>query len=181
MLFKLPEPAVLTQYPPEYYSGSSGGSLGSEPNEPLNTSVVRSGLYIKRFGPEGFFRLQSDVISNYGLLPVKYPYSSKAWSACFSFSKGSIVKDAPYDSDISNVFFGEEMDITLKLFRKGYHMFSPNETLVFTKFIKTDRHRWNCLNCNDNKKLMDRIRHGSCMLSDYLKFADDGKAIRRRK
>ncbi len=128
MLELLPHPAVLTQYPLEY----------TKENQKLDTHLIRSGLYIQGFGPkDGFTRIQSDII---GYRNRRfYPYTSKAWSACFSFSKGSIVKDAPYDITLHHLFFGEELDITLKLYTNGYYIFSPHRSIVFTLFKRDYR------------------------------------------
>ena len=163
MLFKLPEKSILTQYPPEY----------SIKNDKLNVNIIRSGLYVKNIGKDNFTRIQSDIISNYGLLPRYHPYTSKAWAACFSFSKGSIVKDAPYDSDIEHLFFGEEMDITVKLFSKGYEFYSPNKTIVFTTF-KRDYRPFFKIDKNIQRQSIIKIksRMKKLKLKEYLNFAD---------
>ena len=163
MLFKLPEKSILTQYPPEY----------SIKNDKLNVNIIRSGLYVKNIGKDNFTRIQSDIISNYGLLPRYHPYTSKAWAACFSFSKGSIVKDAPYDSDIEHLFFGEEMDITVKLFSKGYEFYSPNKTIVFTTF-KRDYRPFFKIDKNIQRQSIIKIksRMKKLKLKEYLNFSD---------
>jgi hypothetical protein len=133
MINVLPEPAVLTQYPPEY---------SIESTDDLNTNITRSGLYIQGFGPyDRSTRIQSDLfdIQKEPERKVNYPYTSRGWSACFSFSKGSIVKDAPYDPYLPHMFFGEELDITLRLFTRGYYFFSPHKTVIFTTFERNYR------------------------------------------
>ena len=179
MLDLVPEPAVLTQYPPEY-------SLDSEQ---LNCDKVRSGLYIQGFGlKDRFTRIQSSLVQ-----PVDrryFPYTSKGWSACFSFSRGSIVGDAPYDPGLEHLFFGEELDITLKLFTRGYYFFSPHRSVFFTLFKRSHRRTYwqdipsskrEPLELKSRVKLWDRIletRVGPNDLGtvrtvdDYMKFAD---------
>jgi [Skp1-protein]-hydroxyproline N-acetylglucosaminyltransferase len=178
LLDLVPEPSVLTQYPPEY-------SLNSND---LNTESIRSGLYIQGFGlKDRFTRIQSDIIN----LKNKrnYPYTSKAWAACFSFSKGSIVKDAPYDISLEHLFFGEELDITLKLYTRGYYFFSPHYTIVFTLFKRNHRRTYwqdipvserSSSELNSRNKLWKRIlnyeigpnSYGTIRtIDDYKKFA----------
>jgi [Skp1-protein]-hydroxyproline N-acetylglucosaminyltransferase len=176
MLELLPEPAVLTQYPPEYDIS----------NEHIPLDKIRSGLYIQGFGiKDRFTRIQSDIIN-----PINkrnFPYTSKAWSACFSFSKGQIVRDATYESNFEHLFFGEELDITLKLFTRGYYFFSPHITVFYTYFKRNYRRTYwqdipesqrTPLELASRKKLHLRIKnadsdvYGSIRtINDYLKFA----------
>jgi len=180
MLNLLPTPAVLTQYPPEY----------KQNEENLDETIIRSGLYIQGFGiKDGFTRIQSDIID---YADRRYfPYTSKAWSACFSFSLGTIVKDAPYDPNFKHLFFGEELDITLRLFTRGWYFFSPHETVIFTNFKRTYRRTyWDDIPCKirekdeilSRKRLLDRIlekevNHEYTLgtvrsIQTYMKFAD---------
>ena len=180
MLDLVPEPAVLTQYPPEY-------SLDSGE---FDIQVIRSGLYIQGFGiKDGFTRIQSDVIDYANR--TYFPYTSKGWSACFSFSKGNLIQDAPYDPQLPHLFFGEELDITLRLFTRGWYFYSPHELVIFTSFKRTNRrtywqdipekHRtldefnsrmriWKRILSDPNDDLfsMGTVR----TVHDYMKFAD---------
>lgn len=114
---------VLTQYPPEYERSSTSTSL---PRDKL-----RSGLYVEGFKlPDRCTRIQSEYTDE----RPSEPFESKAWAACFSFSKWSILRDAPYDPYFPFLFFGEELDITLRLFTRGWFFYSPNESIVFTMF-----------------------------------------------
>lgn len=123
----VPQPAVLTQYPPEYDLNKNT----------LDTTKIRSGLYIQGFGiTDKFTRIQSDRIKYENRR--FFPYTSKGWSACFSFSYGNIVKDAPY-KNYEYLFFGEELDITLRLYTRGYYFFSPHVTVIFTIFKRNHR------------------------------------------
>ena len=170
MLTLLPEPAILTQYPTEYEICSK-----------VETNKVRSGLYIKGFSPlDGFTRIHS----KYTYEQRQYPYTSKAWSACFSFSKGTIVKDAPYDSECPYLFFGEEFYITLMLFTRGYYFFSPNENIVFTLFNRKYRRTFwqdipenKRINIQSRELIWNRILNNINMgtsrsIEQYMKFSD---------
>ncbi len=170
----VPKPGVLTQYPPEY--NLKDGSY--------DINQIRSGLYIQGFGlKDGFTRIQSDIIKSN---QVYFPYTSKGWAACFSFSKGNIVKDAPYDPKLKYLFFGEELDITLRLFTRGYYFYSPQITVIFTLFKRTyrrtywqdisneKREKFEKLSINLLKyKIKNNIDIGSSRtIEEYMKFAD---------
>lgn len=128
MLRLLPDKSVLTQYPP-IYSIKDGS---------FDIHQIRTGLYIQGFGiVDKMTRVQSDIIVSKP--KVNYPFTNKGWAACFSFSKGDIVKDAPYDPWLPFLFFGEELDITLRLYTRGWNFFSPHENIIFTCFTRTHR------------------------------------------
>jgi [Skp1-protein]-hydroxyproline N-acetylglucosaminyltransferase len=175
----VPEPSVLTQYPPEY----------DYVLNKMDPGKIRSGLYIQGFGlKDRFTRIQSDLID------IKnrryFPYTSKAWSACFSFSKGNIVKDAPYDPTFQHLFFGEELDITLKLFTRGYYFFSPHISVFYTYFKRNYRRTyWQDISSSEREPLEEKSRHrlwkrilnneigpdalGTIRtVKEYMKFAD---------
>jgi [Skp1-protein]-hydroxyproline N-acetylglucosaminyltransferase len=183
MLKLVPEPAVLTQYPPEYMTHVNNICV-----EHIDPNVCRSGLYIQGFGiKDRFTRIQSDIIIN---KERHYPYTSKAWSACFSFSKGTIINDAPYDITLNHLFFGEELDITLRLFTRGYYFYSPHVTVFYTFFKRHLRRTyWQDIPSNerDPLELVSRIKLRERILNNrvgpglmgtkrtvnqYMKFAD---------
>lgn len=180
MLKLLPKPAVLTQYPPEY-------SLETGEFDP---NTVRSGLYIQGFGHiDKFTRIQSDIVEkrckHFGFIKQYYPYVSRAWAACFSFSEGSIAKDAPYDIELEHLFFGEELDITLKLYTRGYNLYSPHVSIFYTMFDRKYRPtHWQDipLSTRENAELRSRCilhsriqsgeTYGSVRsVQDYMRFA----------
>lgn len=129
MLNMLPEKSILTQYPPEY----------NVKNDSFNVNEIRSGLYIQGFGVnDKTTRIQSDIITD-DSLKSKYPYVSKAWSGCFSFSDASMLKDAPYDPFLPFLFFGEEFDISVRLYTHGWNFYSPHKNLIYTTFKRNHR------------------------------------------
>jgi [Skp1-protein]-hydroxyproline N-acetylglucosaminyltransferase len=197
MLELVPEPAVLTQYPPEYEidqlyckETSTSCSVMSKTIDGLDPDKIRTGLYVQGFGPKDrFTRIQSDLFSGHQKDRRNFPYTSRAWSACFSFSKGSIVKDAPYDPTFEHLFFGEELDITLKLYTRGYYFFSPHISVFYTYFKRNYRRTyWQDIPASDREplelrsriRLHKRIQENEIGLDafgtirsikDYMKFA----------
>ena len=96
---------------------------------------MRSGLYIQKFGHDGFTRIQSDWAYN----KPQVPYKSKAWAGGFSFSSGNFIKEIPYDYYTPFLFFGEEMDIAIRAFTHGWKFFSPTVSCLFTNYNRTHR------------------------------------------
>lgn len=126
MLYLLPQPSVLTQYPPEYDMDCDN----------LNTNLLRGGLYVEGFSPrDGFTRIQSEFYRGRRSIPFK----SETWAACFSFSTSQLILDAPYDPHLPFLFFGEELDITIRLFTRGWYFYAPHKSVVFTKFKRGHR------------------------------------------
>jgi [Skp1-protein]-hydroxyproline N-acetylglucosaminyltransferase len=128
MVEKLGDKTVLTQYPPEYNLNTGE----------FDTSVLRSGLYVEGVKvKDNFTRIQSEY-SNKDQ-DISKPFNSEAWGACFSFSKSNILRDAPYDPYLPYLFFGEELDITLRLYTRGWKFYSPRKSIVFTSFKRGHR------------------------------------------
>lgn len=132
MLNTLPNKSILTQYPPEYNINT--GII------PKNGKKLRSGLYIEGFSKnDGFSRIQSEYHTSN---THNKPFVSETWAACFSFSSTEIINDAPYDPYLPYLFFGEELDITLRLWTKGWNFYSPNIPIIFTNFSRKNRNTY---------------------------------------
>ena len=150
MLNKLPKLSVLTQYPPEY----------NLKTREYNPNSLRTGLYVEGIREKDHFtRIQSEYNTELG--EITKPFKSEAWGACFSFSTSEILRDAPYDPYLPYLFFGEELDITLRLFTRGWKFWSPRKALVYTSF-KRDHRRTFWKDHDDLKRkqieLLSRLR-----------------------
>ncbi len=120
-----PKPC-LTNYPCDYHIDSGK----------MDEHLLRGGLYIENFDKgDGLTRVQSE----YQNKAPKKPFVSESWGACFSFSSGLICKEVSYDPYTPFLFFGEELDIAMRLFTNGWDLFSPNKTLIFTTFKRKHR------------------------------------------
>jgi len=126
-LNNLPIKSCLTQYLPDYEIGQA-----------KTIKKLRGKLNVSRIcSLDGFTRINSefmDINKSY-----KEPFKSNGWSGCFSFSKGDICKDAPIDFYTPDVFFGEEMDICLRLFTRNWNFYSPNYPIAYTNFNRNYR------------------------------------------
>ena len=137
-LNKLPPKSCLTQYLPEYNNKKLRGSL-----KVININTIDS-----------FTRINS----NYSLKSKKI-FISNSWSASFSFSMGDICIDAPIDPYTPNLFFGEELDITLRLYTRNWNFYSPNYLIAFTNFDRSYRKTfWENDNYNKYLSSLSRLR-----------------------
>lgn len=135
------EKPVLTQYPSGY---------NIETNE--KEKKLRGPLYIQKISEKDkFTRIQS----NWWKKPVPdKPFKSKAWAACFSFSKGQFINENPYDQFTPFLFFGEELDISVRAYTNGWGFYSPNKNVVYTCFSRKHRKTfWENPNQKETEKL----------------------------
>ena len=148
-LKNLPPKSCLTQYLPDYEIGKF-----------KTVPKLRANLKVSRIcSLDGFTRINSDYVN-----PDKEyisPFPSNGWSGCFSFSSGDICYDAPIDCYTPDVFFGEEMDICLRLFTRGWNFYSPNYPIAYTNFNRNYRDTFwqkKGLGYNKNITLCSRLR-----------------------
>lgn len=145
----LPPKSCLTQYLPDY-------QIGTFKTQPK----LRGNLKVSRIcALDGFTRINAEYINP----NVKYdsPFKSNGWSGCFSFSRGDICYDAPIDAYTPDVFFGEEMDICLRLFTRGWNFYAPHYPIAYTNFNRSYRETFwekKGLGYNKNITLCSRLR-----------------------
>jgi [Skp1-protein]-hydroxyproline N-acetylglucosaminyltransferase len=135
--------------------------------EEIVKNPMRGPMSVESIEDDGFFRYNSKYCKPFadGL-----PKESKGWSGCFSFSKSKIILDAPYDPYTPFLFFGEETDIFVRLFSRGWKIFVPAEPICFTVFDRSYRktfwERRDQRSTSDLSKLRLYIRFG--LLPSYL-------------
>lgn len=52
-------------------------------------------------------------------------------SGGFFFTRGSFLKDVPYDENLPHLFLGEEILFTVRLWTNGYNFYAPPERILF--------------------------------------------------
>ena len=156
----LPEKSCLTQYLPEY----------NIDKEIQNKSRLRNSLVVKKISAlDGFTRINSEYIT---IKDYKTPFKSNAYSGCFAFSNGNINYDAPIDPYTPNLFFGEEMDITLRLYTRGWNFYSPSIPIAYTNFSRDYRNTfWKGNHYKKELRLLSRLRvhYSLCTLPGYIR------------
>jgi len=126
----------LTQYPSDYKIAKAKKSKNSQKDEKWESHMLRGPILIENIDEkDGFTRIQSDYTT------AKYtkPIPGRGWGACFSFSKATFILDAGYDPYTPFLFFGEELDITVRAWTRGWDFFSPYTSFMFTSFERDHR------------------------------------------
>ena len=78
------------------------------------------------------------------------PQESETVLAGFIFAPGYIVKEVPYDPEIS--FFGEELCFAIRAYTRGWRIYSPNKMVIRHFYHRPFHHKiWDSTN-NANKK-----------------------------
>ena len=165
----LPKKSCLTQYLPEYDTTNTTNQTQNTTNQTQNTNTtnqtqntntkkinkLRGELKVVGINLiDGFTRINS----NYSKLTNNI-FESNSWSASFSFSNGDICKDAPIDPYTPHLFFGEELDITLRLYTRNWNFYSPNYIIAHTKFNRDYRKTfWENSTYNYNTTICSRLR-----------------------
>ena len=148
---------VITQYLPEY----------DIKNKKVKKYKVRSELKVSCINStDGFTRILSEYLNenkneneNENENENINVTEGNAWSACFSFSSGLICKDAPIDPYTPHLFFGEEMDITLRLYTRGWLFFNPSFPIAYTNFNRNYRETfWKNKKYDKHLTLISRLR-----------------------
>lgn len=83
---------------------------------------------------DGFLRFDAPYVTSVNMRQRSY-----GWAACFSFSSSKLILDAPYDPYTPCLFFGEEMDVYLRLWTRGWTFYAPRTPICFTSFDRSYR------------------------------------------
>lgn len=59
-------------------------------------------------------------------------------SGGFFFTKGSFLKDVPYDPDLPHLFSGEEILFSIRLWTHGYNFYAPNERIIYHYYNRNE-------------------------------------------
>jgi len=125
------ERAVLTSYP-----------LGYElPNNVPKDDVDVIILCADRFDEDGMLRIKGKRLRTIRAatttattatnVQISPPCPSLFWASGFSFSKGLLLREVPYDPDLPHLFFGEEISMALRMYTHGWNTFTPMDAVVY--------------------------------------------------
>lgn len=74
-----------------------------------------------------------------GVARLPAPLPSVWWAAGLSFSRGALLSEVPYVSDVPWLFFGEEPVMVLRMWLAGWDVFCPTHTVVFHQWSRAQR------------------------------------------
>jgi peroxiredoxin len=128
------EKPIFANYPAAYIP----------PNDlkPINSAILQ---VAKQFNEQGSLRFTSRTLSK----PTQKPLKGAFIAAGFLFSKGSLIKEVPYDP---YMYFGqEEISLALRFYTHGWDVFSPRKNFIYHMYIKVGEDRKRVLQWEDNK------------------------------
>ncbi|KAL1515453.1 hypothetical protein AB1Y20_002078 [Prymnesium parvum] len=117
---------VLSTYPLPYEGIGGEVTLSTESRLTLLCTQPSE----KAFDKDSMLRFRARLLAE----RVISPTPSTFWAAGFSFSSGRFVREVPYDPYLSFLFFGEEISMVVRMWTRGWDLFSPDAHVVF--------HRW---------------------------------------
>lgn len=128
---------VLSSFPAPYHHGGINGSIVI-PQQDMSDypiSPMKQKIWIRPSGDWGAERIEFNN-------PDAVAELAETVLGAFIFTYGSIVKDVPYDPEIS--FFGEEICFAMRAWTRGYNIYAPNKTLLYHFYGRHGHKRiWN--------------------------------------
>jgi len=119
-------------------------------NDPAGRHPSPYSFHWDRFIPEGSFFTRPGDMPNWQQL--RFPESSRFFSAHFAFVEGKFCREVPYDPNI--FFHGEEPDMAVRAYTHGYDSFAIHRPLVWHEYTRVGRpHVW------DQKEPIEKIHH----------------------
>ena len=117
---------ILSYFPPPFYvEDNKKISIIKTSKKQLPYATKQKPMLTKR----GEWTAERVELSN-----KKFPEESTTILAGFIFTTGDIVKDIPYDPEIS--FFGEELCFAVRAWTRGWDIYSPCVTIVYHFYIR---------------------------------------------
>lgn len=71
--------------------------------------------------------------------PLAAPVPALFWAAGLSFSRAQLLLEAPYPSDLPGLFFGEESLQLMRMWRRGWDVFTPHLPVVYHQWSRAGR------------------------------------------
>jgi hypothetical protein len=132
--------AIITAYPPNYNPNQNKSEWH---NFPQKTNIFRFDYDYPMVRPVN--------IDNYKIL--NKPISACWISAGFLFTRGHFIENVIYDPNL--YFTGEEFNITLRAYTKGYDMYHPHIILLYHYYYRMENKKhWSD---NKNWHIYDKI------------------------
>jgi hypothetical protein len=132
---------VISHYPPSYEDYNNKNI-----DKKMVTSICK-GFFNDR-NMISFLGAENVNMNNHY---VKTPYIA----AGMFFCEGKCLKDVPYDPNLPNLFVGEEILHSARIWTSGYDIYSPTEVVIYHLYTRSDQpHIW-----DDKKNYNDEDAH----------------------
>ena len=129
---------IITTYPPSYFPETDPIGRQTKPNK-LSFKSINENFQVESY---------PDPINDY--LSLDGPIPSQFYAAGFAFTSGDFVLEVPHDPNL--YFKGEEMNIAIRAYTKGYVFFNPHIIIVWHYYTRkkelkhwTDHKDWGIL------------------------------------
>ena len=122
--------AVLSTYPLPYEGVEGSANTARLSEEARLTLLCTRAAAAPAFDGDGMLRFRARLLARAPRAPTPTPF----WAAGFSFSRGELVREVPYDPHLPFLFFGEEMSMALRMWTRGYDLYAPDAHVLY--------HRW---------------------------------------
>lgn len=144
------EKPILTAYPSSY-TLPDDYTPGGPDRAALHPGADPIVMCAREFaGTDGFLRVdgKSYRADEFG----DHPRPSLFWAAGFAFASSSVVREVPYDINLTDLFFGEEQSMAARLWTSGWDFFSPSKVIGYHLWTRKHRPVFRELACDAQRE-----------------------------
>ena len=137
---------VLSHYPPSYDDYNN-----KEKDKKTVDTICQS--FFNENGMVSFLGAE-------GVDMKKYPYvQTPHIAAGMFFCEGKCIKEVPYDPSLPNLFVGEEILHSARVWTSGYDIYSPTEVVVYHLYTRSDQpHVWDDKKDYNDKDASNKVK-----------------------
>ena len=146
---------MLSHYPPSY---------DSYEKKPSNTFVTH--MVDCYFNGDGMLTFHGAKWKEPGALPRRNAFLA----AGFIFTRGSWVKEVPFDPDLNFLFTGEEILLSVRSFTSGWDVYTPNQNILFHAYTRQDSPKFWTDITYDNNDVKQKVKIITGLDSDISKL-----------
>ena len=148
------ERAILTTYPMGY----------SLPNN-ISSDTAATVLVPKGFDKNGLLLQKSRILKKSWLSTENI--QSTLWAAGFNFASAKSVQDVPYNMNLHELFFGEEILMMTRFHSYGYKFYAPPEAVCFHLWTREHRPTFQEMKCDESH--LSKKKEAKTIAQEYVK------------
>ena len=137
---------VISHYPPNY------DDIKNETND-VHMVETLCGSFFNEDGVVSFLGAEKVDMKKY-----KYVQTPHIAAGMF-FCEGSCVKEVPYDPYLPDLFVGEEILHSARIWTSGYDIYTPTQIVVYHLYTRDDQpHVWDDKKTYNNKHALNKVK-----------------------
>lgn len=162
---------ILSQYPMEFNVDTN--------NFPDNYNDSTTIFCDAMFNNDGIIQPKSMVVKNWDYKNTDKWLESPFVAGGMMFSNASVLKDVPFDSTLTNLFHGEELLYSMRLYTTGYRIYTFPKNMIFHFYERKNYPKvWdNKSFYDDNKKTLMAVKRILLLENDEEKKNNHVKNI----